>query len=74
MVIGGLLALSAGCVIGYKAEGPKVGRVVLGAGIFITLIAGVATVLFAVPRELVMVMATASIVLAAVFLIRRFAL
>lgn len=74
MVIGGLLALGAGCAIGYKAEGPKVGRVVLGAGIFITLIAGVATVLFAVPRELVMVMATASIVLAAVFLIRRFAL
>ena len=72
--IGGILCLAIGSAIGYWAQGPKVARVSLGAGIFFVLFAGIGTTFFAVPRELVMVLAATSIVLASVFLIRRFSL
>ena len=72
--IGGILCLAIGSAIGYWAQGPKVARVSLGAGIFFVLFAGIGTTFFAIPRELVMVLAATSIVLASVFLIRRFSL
>ena len=73
VVLGGLLAIGVGVTVGVMARGAAVNRVILGAGITFTLLGGVVSVLFGFPDELIAIMAALAMILAAAFLLRRFA-
>ena len=73
VVLGGLLAIGVGVAVGVMARGAAVNRVILGAGITFTLLGGVVSVLFGFPDELIAIMAALAMILAAAFLVRRFA-
>ena len=73
VVLGGLISIGVGVAVAVAARGPAVNRVILGAGITFTLLGGVATVLFGFPDEVIALMATLAMILAAAFLVRRFA-
>ena len=73
VVLGGLLSIGVGVAVGVAARGPAVNRVILGAAITFTLLGGVGTVLFGFPDEVIALMATLAMILAAAFLVRRFA-
>ena len=73
VLLGGVLSIGVGVALGVVARGPAVNRVILGAGIAFTLLGGVATVLFGFPDELIAMMAAVVMIMAAAFLIKRFA-